>query len=535
MSGAKAPRAIVIGAGHNGLVCAGMLAREGVDVTVLEAMPSPGGMAGTAKFTDGYRVPHCAHLLLSPDARVVRDLRLHELGFDGVPPVTTLSLHPERSALRLEHDWLEGEDVSESDVDQYRRFTRLTHRFGEVLAVVARHPPPRIGDRSLAAHAELARLALATRSLRKVDIRELLRVGSSNVHDVLDDYLDHERVKAALAMDGVLGAALGPRSNNSMLNLLHRRIGAGTVNRPQFAVRAASGAGAGLLAFVSALGIAARDHGAVLRSATPVREVLHDGRRVAGVELEGGEQLAADVVVSSLDARSTLERLVGATRLDASLQRQVSHLRTQGRAAKLHLALGRMPTWRGVDINALAENGARQLRFLVAEDRRMIERAFDPSKYGEVPERPVIEFVLPSLHDATLCAPGRHVLSAVVQHAPYQPRVGLAAAREALERAALEVLQSVAPDLSDCIESAQLMLPADLEQQFGVTGGHWHHGELAVDQYLMLRPLNGYARYAGPLQGLFMCGAGTHPGGNVMGTAGYNAASVVLRALRRRA
>jgi phytoene dehydrogenase-like protein len=533
MTRQRAKQAIVIGAGHNGLACAAMLASRGFGVSVLEALPAPGGMAGTAEFAAGFSVPRCAHLLWAPDARVVEQLRLEAHGFSGAPPVETFSLHPDAPALQLGPANVAGAELSERDVGQYQRFDAMTRRFSRVLERIAERLPPRVGDPSPAAHLELLRTAMAARSLHKADLRELLRVGTSNVHDVLDDYFDNERLKAALAMDGVLGASLGPRSNNSMLNFLHRRMGAGraAVNPGHGGKRAA---GPPVHAFATALLAAAGQAGVQVRTNTAVERILYDGERVNGVVAANGEQLHADVVVSSLDVRTTLEGLVGTTRLEAGVLRRVRAIRCEGRAAKLHLALAGQPAWQGVDPSALSAPG-RQLRFLIAPDRRTIEKAFDASKYGEVPTRPTIEFTLPSLADPSLCPDGHQVLSAVVQHAPARPREGLDAARATLLEAALDMLESVSPDLRRRVVATELLMPGDLEQLFGIRGGHWHHGELAVDQYLMLRPMAGFARYASPFTGLWFCGAGTHPGGNVMGTAGYNAAAAILRAAKGKA
>jgi phytoene dehydrogenase-like protein len=227
-------------------------------------------------------------------------------------------------------------------------------------------------------------------------------------------------------------------------------------------------------------------------------------------------------VVSNADPRTTLLQLLGARHLEAEFARRVQHLRTAGNAAKLHLALSGAPQFRGVEAAQLGE------RLLIAPDLEYIERAFNPAKYGEFSAQPVFEIIVPTLHDRSLAPSGQHVLSAIVQYAPYELKGGWAAGKAGFLAAVMEVLEQYAPGLGQRVLHTELLTPADIEQQFHIAGGHWHHGELALDQFMMLRPVPGAAQYAMPVEGLYLCGAGAHPGGGVMGSAGRNAARVIL-------
>lgn len=550
MSARRARSVVVIGAGHNGLVCAALLARRGLEVTVVDALATAGGMAGTHRFTEGFRVPHCAHLLPGVDGRVQRALGLSAHGFAGVLPVRTLALHPQEPALVLDGPTVEvdttlapsarsGASIGERDRQQYARLHRRMQRFAGVLAVMGRLDPPRMGAAGVTAQLDLVRFAWSARSLDRASTRELLRVVTGNVHDLLEDSLDHPRVRAALAMDGVLGASAGPRSGNTVLNLLHRLASASATPTPGHGARGTAaaaiprdGGGVGLEAFVSALVLAAREQGVVIRSGASVARLLTTDGAVTGVALASGEELAADAVVSSLDPATTLTDLAGDAWFGADVEARVRRLRTEGRSAKLHLGLSRMPRWRGV--GPLDEHArGRQLRLLPVWDLDAVERAFDASKYGELPAQPMLEVTLPSLHDHTLCPPGRHVLSAIVQHVPLHPREpDPSRVRADLQTRCLQMLAQVAPDIMDCVEAAQVLLPQDLAKRFGSRGGHWHHVELGADQFATLRPAPGMARYAGPVPGLYFCGASTHPGGGVTGTCGWNAARAVLAGRR---
>jgi phytoene dehydrogenase-like protein len=381
--------------------------------------------------------------------------------------------------------------------------------------------PPRLlgGGRSNAIGAAL--LGWDIRRLGRDDMREFLRVVGINIFDILEESFESEALKGALAFDAVLGTNLSPRANNSILALLHRLSGrangtAGGVSLPA----------GGMGAVSEALAKAAVAAGATIRVSAPVKQIALNGDRVAGVVLENGETLAADVVVSNADPKRTLFDLLGARHLETGFVHRIRHLRTRGTAAKLHLALDGLPDFARLSPALAGE------RLVIAPDLVYLEHAFDASKYGENSPRPALEISIPTVHDRTLAPAGRHVLSAVVQYAPYDSAAGTDAARAKLLSDTLRVLEDYAPGIGSRVIASQLLLPVDLEREFRLTGGHWHHGELALDQLLMLRPVPGAAQYAMPVNGLYLCGAGAHPGGGVMGCAGRNAARVVVEAGR---
>jgi phytoene dehydrogenase-like protein len=263
--------------------------------------------------------------------------------------------------------------------------------------------------------------------------------------------------------------------------------------------------------------------GATLRTGARVARILVHNDRAAGVVLESGETFAARRVVSGVDPRRTFLSLLGSAHLDAGFVRRVVHVRHRGMTGKLHLALDRKPSFRGLDEAAL------QGRLLVAPSSEYLERAQDCIKYGEVPEAPGLEITLPTCRDPELAPPGQHVLSAIVQFMPHTPRAGWDTLRDGFVRRLIALLDSHAPGLRETVRAAELLTPADLEAEFGLPGGNWHHGELAFDQFFMVRPVPGAAQYRSPVDGVFLCGAGSHPGGGVMGIAGRNAAREVLK------
>jgi phytoene dehydrogenase-like protein len=268
---------------------------------------------------------------------------------------------------------------------------------------------------------------------------------------------------------------------------------------------------------------AARDNGVVIRTGMPVQRIMVDNGRVIGVETQNGETFSSYTVVSNADPKATIMELLGARHVEAGFTRRINNIRMRGNAAKLHLALDGLPTIEGLEKRDFAS------RLLIAPDENYVERAFNPAKYGESSPDPVLEITIPSFRDTTLAPTGKHVLSAIVQYAPYELKEGWSnETREAFKQTAIGKIAEYAPDIVDRITASELLTPADIESEFHITGGHWHHGELTLDQFLFVRPVGGAAQYAMPIDGLFLCGAGAHPGGGVSGAPGRNAARVIL-------
>lgn len=502
---------IVVGAGHNGLVCANALARAGHKVTVLEAANTVGGAAVTREFADGFKVSACAHLLYLLDDSIRKELDLGGHGLRmAAEDLATVSLDQGGQHVRIAGDRVEG--VSEADQAAFGEHQRLMRRFAGVIGDLHGRVPPRLGTSDRHDLQSLARLGWNIRRLGRKDMREFLRIAGINVYDVLQEQFDSELLKGALSLDGTLGSFLGTRSNNSVFCALHRMSGG---NR--YAIPAG-----GMGAVTAAMAAAAEAAGVEVRTGCRVKRLLLDFDRVNGVELDNGEQLMADRVISSADPKTTFLRLLGAQHLEAGFAHKVTHIRSTGYAAKLHLALDGLPAFSGLDPDLA---GAR---LLIAPSLQYVEHAFNHAKYGECSEEPVMEITLPSVHDDSLAPAGQHVLSAIVQWAPYAPKDGWDELRNDFQDRLIDLLECYAPGIRKQVRQAELLTPADIEEQFGISGGHWHHGELSIDQSLMMRPAPGAAQYATPISGLWLCGAGCHPGGGVMGYAGRNAAQAIL-------
>ncbi len=508
---------LVIGGGHNGLVCAAMLARGGRSVLVLEAAAQVGGAAVTREFAPGFQVSAGAHLLHLMPATLIRELRLESHGLEwSARSMPTTALLPDGASLALGESAADHR-LSPADSQAYADYTARMGRFAAALAPALGRAPPRLGTTAWADRLALLRMGLQIRRLGRQDMRELLRIGGMNVYDLLEENFESTALKGALGLDAVLGANFGPRSPGTVLTLLYRLAAQATAGEAGL-----SQPKGGMGALCQALAKSAGAAGAVIRTSAVVRSILVEGDRACGVALESGETVAARCVISGADPKTTFLSLLGPRYLDTGFVRRVKHIRSQGLCAKLHLALDRAPPFRSVP-----EAGLRG-RLLVAPSLEHIEHAYNHAKYGEFSSAPVMEITIPTLSDATLAPAGQHVLSAIVQYAPYGLKEGWAGGRQRFMDAALESLEGFAPGLRGSIVAAQLLTPADMEQEFRISGGHWHHGDLALDQFMMVRPVPGAAQYRTPVDGLYLCGAGSHPGGGVMGIAGRNAARAVL-------
>jgi phytoene dehydrogenase-like protein len=507
---------IIIGAGHNGLVCANYLARSGRKVLVLEASHRIGGAAVTRDFAPGFQVSACAHLLHQMPASLIRELDLARHGLDfAATALPTYALALDGKPMSLDAGSIA--ERSASDGEAYGPFTARLGKFAQALLPVLQMVPPRLADGGWSDRFGLLRLLWQIRSLGRRDMRELLRILGMNAYDLLEEQFESDLAKGAIGFDAVLGSGFGPRSPGSVLTLLYR-----------LAAEAASGPASlslpkgGMGAVTAALAAAARAAGVEIRTGAEVARITVEDDRAGGVVLVDGEAIAAGTVVSNADPRTTFLKLLGAQHLDTGFVRRIDHLRSRGLVAKLHLALDGLP-----DFTGLGEGVGGRL--LIAPSLDYLERAFNPSKYGELAEAPALEIMVPTVHDQSLAPSGKHVLSALIQYAPYNLTEGWQSGRPRLAERAIDTIEAYAPGLRRHIIASEVLTPVDIEAEFGMTGGHWHHGELAFDQFFMVRPVPGAAQYRTPVDGLFLCGAGAHPGGGVMGAPGRNAARQILK------
>ena len=502
---------IVVGGGTNGLAAAGRLAKAGRKVLVLESAGVAGGGARTIEFAKGYKVSGVAHLLNLLDPRVEQGLGLG-LSFAAVNIATT-ALSPSGDHLVLQGHYGETIKGTLSDADRasWHELREKLLRFANVLRPFKAMTPPRLGKSVGNEMLKLAGLGLKIRGLGRDDLREFMRLMLINVADVLDDELKDDRLKGVVAFDTVLGAHLGPRSPNSLLLLLNRLAGE-TLSLPA----------GGMGSVASAMAKAVQALGVDIRVKAKVKSVNIAGDRATGVTLQNGEVIEAKTVISAINPKTTFLDLVGPRHLDTGMVRRAKNILMRGNAVKLNLALKSAPNFKNADLKT---------RLVIAPSVRAVEDAFNPVKYGEFSEHPVMEIVIPSAFEEGLAPKGHHVLSAIVQYAPVSMD---AKARAAFLKRIMAALETYAPGIGKLVVKSEMLTAGDLEKTYGFVGGNWHHGELAAEQMLFLRPFIGAAQYETAIPGLWLAGAGSHPGGGISGAAGWNAAERILKVEGRR-
>jgi phytoene dehydrogenase-like protein len=522
---------VVIGGGHNGLVAAALLAKAGLKTLVLERRDVVGGAAVTEEFHPGFRVSSVAHTAGPLRASLVEELDLAAHGLQMVEPEPRLFAPlPDGRSVRLwgspERSAGDIHRLSPRDAERYPAFHRTLAAVAGLLSRALSLTPPDVDGPGGGELLSLAGLGLALRRLPRKDAQGLLRWGPMAVADFASEWFETGILRAVVCARGIWGAFAGPWSAGTTANLL-LQAAAGGGNGAGTAVMVRGGLGG----LSQALAEAARARGAEVRSGAAVRQILVRDGRAAGVVLDAGEEIAADAVVSATDPQRTFLRLLDPALLDPADLQRLRNYRQQGMASKVHLALAGLPAFtavKGEDARALLAG-----RIHIGAGVDDLERAFDDAKYGGISRRPYLDLTLPSLVDPSLAPAGRHVMSIHVQYTPYRLRQGdWRARRDEVADAALSMLEEYAPGIGRLVVARQVLTPLDLEETYGLTGGHPFHGEHSLDQLFATRPLLGWARYRSSIPGLYLCSAATHPGGGVTGAPGANAAREIVRDLR---
>jgi phytoene dehydrogenase-like protein len=524
--------AVVIGAGHNGLVTAAYLARAGLSTLVLERRAELGGALVTSEIAPGVRAPALAHTVGRLRRSVITDLGLLHRGLRLIrPEARAFAPQPDGRSLTL---WDSAARTAEAlrpwsatDADAYRAFDRRVRALSSFVAYLHAATPPHLTSPSLADALGGLKIGRAYRELSPRARREAFRVLPMAVADFVAEAFETTALRGLLATRGVQYAALGPWSAGTTSVLLADSAGndGGAAGQTVFAE-----GGPGALA--TALVEAVRASGGEVRTGADVTAVAEANGRATGVALASGEEIRARVVVSGADPRRTLLGFLDPVALGPSLVWRAGNIRMPGVVSKVNLALSGIPAFAGID--APAEDARLRGRIVIAPSVDHVERAFDASKYGRISEEPYLEAVIPTLSDPTLAPEGTHVMSVVVQWTPYHLRDGSwDAERDGVGDLVLKTLETYAPGLSDLVTARQVVTPLDLELDYGMTEGHPLHGEPGLDGFFAWRPLLGHARYRMPLAGYYLCGSGAHPGGGVTGAPGANAAREILVDLKR--
>jgi phytoene dehydrogenase-like protein len=524
--------AIVIGAGVNGLVAAITLAQRGRKVLVLERRETIGGVCVTEEFAPGFRANTCIDDPgWMPDA-LARELDLGRHGYEAVQSPVGVVAPTAQGPIVLSDNMAEAGNalraLSPRDASRWDAFCLQVDQLSRMLGVLSQKPAPVPDDTTARGLWSMAMSGRAMRGLGRRGMVEFLRSIPMPVTDWLDDWFESDALKGALAFSGVRDVQHGPLSGGTTLVFLHHHLG---MKRGLIGGRRLPRGGVGLLP--AALASAARAAGVEIRPNCDVHQVIVRDDRARGVLLADGQELPAPVVLSSADVRTTFARLVDPGWMDPEFLHATDHVRMRSPVVRMHLALNALPAFatEGRAWPAPALRG----RITISPTMLDLERAYDAAKHGGMADAPCLEITIPSLDDPSLAPQGRHVMTVHAQYAAYDLRGGWTSERkEAMARAVLQRIGAHAPAIEQTIEHMTLLSPADVAERYAVSEGSVLHGELALDQFLFMRPVPDCARYATPMPGLWLCGSSTHPGAGTAGISGALAAREVARVEKRR-
>jgi phytoene dehydrogenase-like protein len=524
--------AIVVGGGHNGLTAAAYLARAGMRVLLLERREIVGGCCVTEEIAPGCRASTTSYIASMLRPEVIRDLGLREHGLRMVPcdpallvPFPDSTVAPWWS--ERERTVAELKKFSPRDAQTFVRVDDQLKKLARYLQPFFLEPPPVLRAPGLEGWLDLLRVGKRFRGISSDEIAQLVAFLTGSLGDFLDRNYESEKVKTLFLANNVYGKHGGPYQPGTALGLLFHLLSGGEHELQGFYGHVIGGMGS----ITQALAAAGRKLGVEIRTAAPVAQILVRDGRACGVALEDGTEIRSRFVLSNADPKRTFLKLVEASALPVEFRAAVAGIKMNGPCAKVNLVLSEEPRVKGMPAEFSLSQRAL---FTLVPSLEFAERCYDVAKYGEIPEELWVDCVVASNADSTLAPPGRHVMTCFVQYVPYHLRQGTwDEKRELLGQRVLKKIAEYAPNVPGAVVAQQILTPLDLERTYGITEGNIFHGDLSLEQLFFMRPVAGWAQYRTPVPGLYLCGAGAHPGGGVTGAPGHNAAQQVLRDSKR--
>jgi phytoene dehydrogenase-like protein len=518
---------VIVGAGHNGLVAATYLARAGKKTLVVERRDVAGGIVATEEFAPGYKASIGPDLVGLLRPQIVQDLELERHGLEiiNLDPTVFLPL-PDGGHFTLWRDrdktLQEIERYSKADAAAYPKFVELIQSVTGFLRKAFAKPTPRPESHDTRDLLDLLQLAWKMRRLGTKNMQQTLRIIPTSVADLLNEWFESQPLKACLASQGIVGVSMGPRSFGTAVIFLYHQF-----EEKGWPWSSWGFPRGGMGSVSAALLRAAESQGVTIRTQANVSRIRIEDGRANGVVLEGGEEIAARRVVSNADPGTTFMKLVEPEHLEVEFLKKIERIRYRGVTAKLNLALSELPDFTclpGKD-PAAHHRGVIQ----IGPNLDYLEKAYDHVKYRRPSERPFLQAIIPSLLDPSLAPDGKHVMSVIMQYAPYRIDDGdWHTRRDSLADTIIDTLSEYAPNLKGAVLERQILTPLDYQEVYGQPEGSFHHGEISIDQLYIMRPTDGWSRYRTPIASLYLCGSGTHPGGGVSGACGLSASRRIL-------
>ena len=515
---------IIIGSGVNSLVAASILSKAGKSVQVLESRSRIGGLASTNEFVPGFKCNTINDAIKWIDPRILKKLDLKSKGLELIQPDivrTALGNNGEQIEFHLDSKKTAASiaKYSQEDSEKWNEFITYINKLTQFLEKIYELTPPNLPNVGLK---ELLKMRSILGPVRKHGTRgvvDLLRVAPMMMPELVDEWFENELLRSAIATAGIHHHSFGPYAAGTGYNLLHQHVHANGVFHNAHFIKG------GTEKLALALKEISESFGAQIRCSAKVVSIDINNGACSGTTLDNGEKIEAEILVSGLDPNNTFMKLIGASKLSPNFQRQLNNIRYRGSTARVHFALNKLPK-----INNIPEEKMITV-FSINPSIEYLERASDGVKYGYPADNPYIEFTIPSLINNDFSPQGKHVLSASVQYYPYQLRNNQWSdeLKNDLKKNIVEAIEKVSPGFSSSIEASSLLSPLDFENEFGLTEGNFNHGEMTLDQFMFMRPTISTAQYKTPIENLYLCGPGNHPGGGIHGANGYNAAQEVLK------
>jgi phytoene dehydrogenase-like protein len=525
--------AIVVGGGHNGLTAAAYLARAGMSTLVLERREIVGGCCVTEEIAPGCRVSTTSYIASMLRPEVISDLKLQEHGLRMVPCDPAIQVaFPDQTVV----PWWANRDraaadfrkLSSKDAETFVRVDDQLKKLARYLQPFFLEPPPEIDTRSVQGWSDLFRVVKRFRSISAAEISQLISFLTGSLGEFLDRNYESDKIKTLFLANNVYGKHGGPYQPGTAIGLLFHLLSGGEHELQGFYGHVMGGMGA----ITQALAAAGRKLGVEIRTAAPVAQVdVRDGR-VRGVVLEDGTEIRSKFVLSNADPKRTFLKMVPASELPEDFVRAVRGIKMDGPCAKLNLVLAEEPRFTGTPSNATP---LERTFYTLVPSLEFAERCYNIARSGEIPEELWVDCVVSSNADDSLAPPGKHILTCFVQYVPYRLNNGSwDDNRDLLANRVIKKIGEHAPNVPNAILARHVLTPVDLERTYGLTEGNIFHGDLTLEQLFFMRPVPGWSRYRTPIRGLYLCGAGAHPGGGVTGAPGHNAAHQVLRDAKMR-
>ena len=524
--------AIVVGAGHNGLTAAAYLARAGYSTLVLERRDIVGGCCVTEEIFPGCRASTTSYIASMLRPEVIRDLRLGDHGLRMVPCDPALQVpFPDGQLV----SWWANRDqvvdvlrkISVKDAETFVRVDDRLKKLARYLQPFFLEPPPEPGTQSFDGWSELFRAGKRFRGISSTEISQLVSFLTGSLGDFLDRNYESEEVKTLFLANNVYGKHGGPYQPGSALGLLFHLLSGGEHDQQGFYGHVMGGMGS----ITKAMAAAAQTFGAEIRTGCPVQQIDSRGGRVRGVVLEDGTEIRARVVLSNADPKRTFLGMIPERELPPDFIHSIRGIKMDGPCAKVNMVLAEEPRFTGTPASYMPQ---QRTLFTLVPSLEFAERCYDVAKFGEIPEELWVDCVIASNADPSLASPGKHIMTCFVQYVPYNLRRGTwDDNRDLLGDRVVKKIAEYAPNVPGAIVARQVLTPLDLERTYGLTEGNIFHGDLNLEQLFFNRPVAGWAQYRTPIAGLYLCGAGAHPGGGVTGAPGHNSAHQVLRDLKK--